>query len=361
MTDDSWQTAVDKKPVGERQINRRNSNTPFIFYISPFIYYLPYLICHPSFSHPQIADQERAMSPGSPPIILLWLGLAAFVAGGSENVGDPIRLTQDGREKQRPVWSRDGRWLAFARHEEGGSHVWQYVMEAGDPSSARRLTDRDAPDYDAAFLPDGERLLLATITLSGTQGNLDVSRIGRDGAGLTKVVGDQDGKLSHQDWPSPSPDGRRFAFSSTHDGNQEIYSADLDGSNLVRLSQSPGIDAHPDWSPDGERIVFATDRWGGLELATVKPDGTGLTRLTDSLGLDDYPVWSPDGTRLAWVSNRDGQHEVYVARLDGSDVRNLTQHPGRDTFPVWTADGRGVTFVSDRDGGADLYTIPLDD
>ena len=126
------------------------------------------------------------------------------------------------------------------------------------------------------------------------------------------------GPLSHQDWPSWSPDGRRFAFSSTHEGNQEIYTAGADGKGLVRLTNSPGIDAHPSWSPDGRSIAFATDRWGGLELAAVRPDGTGLLRLTRSHGLDDYPCYSPDGRRLAFASNRDGQFEVYGSASDGS-------------------------------------------
>jgi TolB protein len=107
-------------------------------------------------------------------------------------------------------------------------------------------------------------------------------------------------------------------------------------------------------------IVFATDRWGqGLELATVKPDGTGLVRLTESPGLDDYPAFSPDGRRLAFVSSRDGQSEIHVANADGSHPTNISRHPGRDVFPTWTPDSRGVTFVSDRDGVPDLYTQRL--
>ncbi len=153
---------------------------------------------------------------------------------------------------------------------------------------ARRLTDRKDPEYNGAFSPDGARILFAAITLSGTQGNLDIASINADGTGLKTVFAGV-GPLSHQDWPSWSPDGRRFAFSSTHEGNQEIYTANADGTGLVRLTNSPGIDAHPSWSPDGRSIAFATDRWGGLELAAVRPDGTGLVRLTRSRGLDDYP------------------------------------------------------------------------
>jgi TolB protein len=266
-----------------------------------------------------------------------------------------IRHTRDGLDKQRPSWSPDGKRLAFSRHESGGTRIWQYLMEADAPSSLRRLTDRKTPEYNGAFSPDGSRLLFVVISQSGTQGNLDIASVGADGADLKTLVGDH-GKLAHQDWPAWSPDGQRFAFSSTHEGNQEIYAAAGDGSELVRLTQSPGHDAHPCWSPDGRTIAFATDRWGGLELASVRPDGSGLARLTESPGLDDYPAYSPDGSRLAFVSNRDGQFEIYLSKGDGTGPVNLSRHPLRDTMPTWTPDGQGVTFVSNRDGGSEIYT-----
>jgi TolB protein len=274
--------------------------------------------------------------------------------------GPLLRLTRDGLDKERPCWAPDGRRLLFARHDSGGMHVWQFLLDTKAPGAmARRLTDRKDPEYNGAFSPDGTRIVFAAITLSGTQGNLDIAAVNADGGGL-KTVFAGTGPLSHQDWPSWSPDGRRFAFSSTHEGNQEIYAAEADGTGLVRLTNSPGIDAHPCWSPDGRSVAFATDRWGGLELASVRPDGSGVVRLTRSRGLDDYPAYSPDGRRLAFVSNRDGQFEVYVSASDGSRPVNLSLHASRDTFPTWTPDGRGVTFVSDRDGGADLYTRALD-
>lgn len=269
----------------------------------------------------------------------------------------PVRLTTDGLEKQRPCWSPDGRRLTFARHEPDLKHIFQYILDPSRPDEPRRLLDRDLPvDYNGAFGPDGSRLLVAVISLSGMQGIVDIALVNADGTGLKVLTDDPGGKLAHQDWPSWSPDGLRFAYSSTHEGNQEIYSSSIDGSGVVRLTQHAGHDAHPCWAPDGSRVVFATDRWGGLELASVRPDGTGLARLTESPGFDDYPAVAPDG-RLAFVSNRDGNYEIYVAEPDGTNPRNLTRHPARDAFPCWTPDGSSVTFVSDRDGGADLYTL----
>ena len=302
-------------------------------------------------------------------MVLRWSSLLisvltlAVLTGADEPApvafGPLVRLTHDGLDKQRPSWSPDGRRLLFARHTSDGAHIWQYVLDPGTPGALpRRVTDRKDPEHNGVFAPDGTRVLFTAITLSGTQGNLDIAIIDAEGTGLKTVVGDQ-GKLAHQDWPAWSPDGRRFAFSSTHEGNQEIYTASADGTDLVRLTQNPGLDTHPCWSPDGKSIAFATDRWGGLELAAVGLDGTGLVRLTRSRGLDDYPAYSPDGARLAFVSNRDGQFEVYIARTDGGAPFNLSRHPDRDRYPTWTPDGGGVTFVSDRDGGSDLYTQRL--
>lgn len=288
-------------------------------------------------------------------LVAVCLILAIASGTGTRRPGPLRRLTHDGLDKQRPAWSPDGLRIAFARQELGGLHLWQYVMEKDDPMSLRRLTKSQAPDYNGVFSPDGKRLLFVVNGLSGTQGNLDIAAINADGTAQVTITSDH-GKLSHQDWPAWSADGLRFAFSSTHDGNQEIYTGRLDGSDVQRVTQSPGIDAHPCWSPDGRALYFSTDRWGGLEIAKVHRDGTGLTRLTRCPGLDDYPACSPDGTRLAFVSNRDGQFEIYLTLNDGTSPENLSRHPLRDCFPTWTPDGRGVTFVSNRDGGFDIYT-----
>jgi Tol biopolymer transport system component len=86
------------------------------------------------------------------------LGLA-LLCGLADGPRRPVRLTTDGLPKQRPKWSPDGRRLAFARHEAGGTHIWQFVMDPDSPASAHRLTNRAAPDYDGAFTPDGKSLL----------------------------------------------------------------------------------------------------------------------------------------------------------------------------------------------------------
>jgi TolB protein len=284
------------------------------------------------------------------------LGVAAVLREQPCAAAEPIavRLTTDGHFKQRPAWSPDGTWLSFTRHQ--GASIFLYLRSA-DGAQEKRLTTRDAPEFDAVWSPDGRRLAFCFDKTVPNQGDMDVYTIGVDGQDLQPVAATA-GKLSHEEWPSWSPDGQWIALSSTRDGNQEIYVVRPDGKDLRRLTSDPALDTHPAWSPDGKRIAFSTNRWGDLELATINADGSNLMRLTQSPGLDDYPNWSPDGKQIAFTSNRDGNFEIYLCDADGNNARNVTRHPAIDNFPAWTPSG-DLTFVSNRDGGFDIYQQAL--
>src|SRR5260221_14569420 len=180
-----------------------------------------------------------------------------------------VRLTHDGHFKQRPVWSQDGKQIVFARHRSGKIGL---VVISSDGSGEKVITSGKFPQYDAAWSPDGARLAFTNVPQSGTQGNLDVYLSKSDGSDQQKFVGDQ-GKLSHEEYPAWSPDGKRIAWSSTFEGNQELYVADLDGTNRRRLTNDPALVAHPAWSPDGKKLAFATNRWGDFEIAAIDADG----------------------------------------------------------------------------------------
>jgi TolB protein len=267
----------------------------------------------------------------------------------------PRRLTHDGHFKQRPMWSPDGKQVLFSRHR--GGKIGLFVM-AADGSAESPLAGDKLPHYDACWSPDGARIALTHVAQSPGQGNLDVYLAKGDGTELQKLAGDQ-GKLSHEEYPAWSPDGKRIAYSSTFEGNQEIYVAAVEQPQPLRVTSDPAMDAHPGWSPDSRQLVFATNRWGDFEIALTDADGRNLVRLTESPGLDDYPVVSPDGKRVAFLSNRDGNYEIYLLRLADRSIVNVTRDPSIDTFPAWTPDGR-LAFVSNRDDGFDIYLVDVE-
>jgi Tol biopolymer transport system component len=69
---------------------------------------------------------------------------------------------------------------------------------------------------------------------------------------------------------------------------------DGDGSNLTRLTDSPGNDRSPSWSTDGRWVVFETDRDGNSEVYGVGLDGTGPVNLSNDEAIDWAPAWAPE-------------------------------------------------------------------
>ena len=95
-------------------------------------------------------------------------------------------------------------------------------------------------------------------------------------------------------------------------GNYELYvssAVDLSGLILQRLTDDPGIDLDPVWSPDGTRIAFSSSRNGNFDIYVVDADGGNLTQLTFCNCVDQVPAWSPDGTRIAFPSDRGGNFD----------------------------------------------------
>jgi Tol biopolymer transport system component len=159
--------------------------------------------------------------------------------------------------------------------------------------------------------------------------------------------------------PSWSPDGRKIAFVSDRDGNEEIYLMNADGSDPTRLTHNPGVDRRPFWSPDGGKIAFVSERDGNREIYIMNADGSDSTRLTHSPGRDQALSWSPDGSKIAYISDRDGNEEIYMMNTDGSSQTRLTNNSARDLRPSWSPDSQNIIFSSNRDGNWETYTVNI--
>ena len=152
--------------------------------------------------------------------------------------------------------------------------------------------------------------------------------------------------LNHHDW---SPDGQRLVVTGyMNQTTWSIHVFDADGTGLVRLTQTAGVeDTEPAWSPDSRQIAFtrmypAENRRS--ELWLMNADGTNKANLTSSPADDNFPCWSPDGKSVAFASNRDDNWEIYVMRANGTNQVNLTDNPADDAWPRWSPDGRKIAF-----------------
>ena len=165
--------------------------------------------------------------------------------------------------------------------------------------------------------------------------------------------------------PAWSPDGTTIAFASKRDDNVDIYTMNRDGSNVVRLTDDPGIDMSPSYSPDGKKIAFISYRNGNnLNVYTMNTDGTEVFEVTESPGTDASPCWSPDSLSILFVSNYefvDGTNRLYLVGADGTNQRRFTTDTADEGDPNWNPVSTEIVYQrSDESGGSQIYKIDGD-
>jgi len=157
--------------------------------------------------------------------------------------------------------------------------------------------------------------------------------------------------------PVWSYQGDKLAFVSQRDNNREIYSIDVNGGNLVNLTNDPADDWTPAWAPDGSKVAFSSNRYGHWEIFIIKADGTDLQQITNTGTGNISPVWSPDGEYIAFSSKRDGNWEIYTMRIDGTDLRRLTNNDVNDLAPIWSFSGQYIAYETNIDGNVEIYVM----
>src|SRR2546426_9166316 len=114
--------------------------------------------------------------------------------------------------------------------------------------------------------------------------------------------------------PAFSPDGSRIAFTSTRDGQPEIYVMDADGTNASRLTNSPGLDGDAAFTADGQVVAYHSLRTGHRQIFLQPITGSDAVQLTQEPADNSQPTVSPDGETIAFVSNRERSEERRVGK-----------------------------------------------
>jgi TolB protein len=276
------------------------------------------------------------MSPdGSNPTRLTHGGADAVVGGAPYNNGGAD-------------WSHSKKTIAFQSNRIDG--VPQVHLMKFDGSGHQLLVSLQGGSAFPSFSQSGNELCF-----HGQATPRDIYIVNIHGTGVTNITSPLPGPRGANgdnircDW---SPKGNAIAFTSSRDGNQEIYSIDADGSGLQRLTDATGSDANPTFSPKGDSIAFESNRTGSPEIWVMKADGSDpvpLTFLAAEPRPRSYvltkPTWSPNGDRIAFHRRvlgpngpgTLGHFEIFTMNADGSDVTRITvtDAPGFSGFPSW--------------------------
>ncbi len=280
-------------------------------------------------------------------------------------------LTRHDSSDRDPVWSPDGRRLAFVSDRGGQAQL--YLWEMGGRAGLLPLVpSRIAPGYRPIWSPDGRYLAVEFFRGTVEIYVIDTTCVRADPpCPITRLSDSQ----TDDRFPVWSPDGERIAYVSWLDGDAEIYTVGLDGSDLRNLTRSSGWDVSPSWSPDGSQIAFFSDRDRYRELYLMDSDGGNLRMLTDDNSPENAqaagaPAWSPDGRWLAYSFTFEGNIDIMVIPAgcaDGeSTVRRCREAAMRvspsasnEFSPFWSPDSQHLNFISDRSGRLGIFSADI--
>lgn len=333
--------------------------------------------------------------------------------------GSAVRLTSQPSYESEPVWSPDGKSIAFASDRAGGSDI--YIMSA-DGGAARRLTYNSAAETPEAFTPDGKFVLFSASIQDPAESALfpyramtELYRVPVQGGRTTQVLGTPAVMMTFL------PDGKSFIYEDVKGGEdkwrkhhtssvtRDIWKYDAKTGKHTNLTHRGGDDRNPVVSPDGKTIYFLSERGGdSFNMYSMPVDNPSqVTRLTEfkthpirflSRGADgtfaftyDGEIYtkkgdaapakvkidltvdeeelpqtlsvksmpgaavSPDGKQIAFLSRGD----VFVTSTAHPSTRQITQTPAGESTIAWAPDNRTLYYTSERDGHYNIYKATI--
>ncbi len=247
------------------------------------------------------------------------------------------------------TWMPDGSLTVAASGEYGSDHIRLWRV---DPSSGecRALTDELSSVLAPSVTADGSTIAALQVV---RQANLfwvdDANAVHQ----LTTGVGSANG-MGGVAWA-----GDRVLYSSSADGNPDLWSVDPKGGEPVRLTTSGAIDLTPTPAPDGSLVVYRSGSGMQFSLWCMRPDGSERRALTSGAMDGDFAI-SPDSKTLAWASLDRASNEwvLWTMPLAGGERHRLTSRRSVLDQVRFSPDGKSILFTGYENTHCVVIRIP---
>jgi hypothetical protein len=213
--------------------------------------------------------------------------------------GSEIQAVGGFWEDALPDWSFDSKRLVFASQREGDRRWRMYVANPGT-SAERTLRRADSANLfgeEPTWSPDNQTIAYRGCDPTGNRCGLWA--MSEDGVIFNLLIED-----SQAATPAWSPLGDKIAFMSARSGNWDIYTIDVDGTSLDKVTREPSIDGLPAWSPDGEWLAFLSDRGGDWGIYIVRPDGSDSRQVFAFNGGNFSPPAQDVFESYSWINEQ---------------------------------------------------------
>lgn len=290
-------------------------------------------------------------------IVSLWIvpaqkGRPVRLTGDEWKISAEMNTLYDRRLSARPAWSPDNRKIAFtAKYQnEDEMSLWIVSLDGGLP---QRLTKHVGSDRTPVWSPDGKWIAYVCL-----RDNIDdIWIVSTESGSPLQITYDRYNNVDPQ-W---APSGKKLAYSSQRSEDlfcQDICTVDLTNGQYKVLTTDENVsDRYPRWSPNETRIFFISDRNGYDEVWVMDQEGKNACQVTPTTGQDkgEFSI-SHDGKWLAYESSLRCNIDIKVVSTNGGKPVWSTSGDGLNTVPEWSPDGDSILYLhGDAKKSSDLW------
>lgn len=240
--------------------------------------------------------------------------------------GKIVKISGDAGACTCSFFSPDGQKIIYAASpyktvKSSDRYKWDLtpymnIYEANcDGSDPKALTHDSAYHAECAYSPDGSHIVYA----SNEDGSMNIYVMKNDGTDVRQITHTTD---CYNGGPFFSPDGSKIIFRADRDKPHylQIYSIDIDGSNLVQLTDNGAVNWAPFWHPSGKSIAYTSSVNGHHEyqIFFLNLETNRRIQVTDESKFNGLPTFNHDGSKMLWTSKRgsDQTSQVFIADLN---------------------------------------------